>query len=343
MEITVEIQDTPNPNTFKFVLNKTLLSYDSVSFSNTEEASSNPIARAIFEVAQSIKEVFITENYITVTHDGSENCEGLKNIIRSKILENINYYIPSEEQYEPEEPLQNEDLSSKEDTLINEDPYLSEDALFSAGPEYNEAYEELKPESNFDIQEEIEPIESSSPVEKAEEFINEDFPSEEPTIEEYQGSEELAENLDTVDLDDEMKKVETDRIRSIIDELIRPALQRDGGDLSIIDYNDNVLTISYKGACVTCPHAEEGTLNALLGILKEKFNQDIIVNILKNEDQKHLDQQDIKDGPEDLFYTENEDTTDQQDAEDFFKDPEFYDEDINEDTDTENFDKEKQC
>ncbi|HBG61850.1 MAG: hypothetical protein A2306_12095 [Omnitrophica WOR_2 bacterium RIFOXYB2_FULL_38_16] len=70
-----------------------------------------------------------------------------------------------------------------------------------------------------------------------------------------------------------------DKIKAIIDETIRPALKRDGGDLQVVSYKDNVLSIKYQGACGGCPHAAMGTLRFIEQTLKEKVNPDIVVKI----------------------------------------------------------------
>lgn len=68
-----------------------------------------------------------------------------------------------------------------------------------------------------------------------------------------------------------------DEINKIIDAEIRPLLQRDGGDLDVISYQDKVLIISYKGACGGCPHATMGTLKFIEETLKSKVDPDIRV------------------------------------------------------------------
>ena len=69
------------------------------------------------------------------------------------------------------------------------------------------------------------------------------------------------------------------RIEQILDGTIRPALQHDGGDLQVIDLQDNVLRISYQGACGCCPHAAMGTLYAIQNILREQFDPAIVVEL----------------------------------------------------------------
>ncbi|MBF0484312.1 MAG: NifU family protein [Candidatus Omnitrophica bacterium] len=70
-----------------------------------------------------------------------------------------------------------------------------------------------------------------------------------------------------------------EEIKKIIDTEIRPMLQRDGGDLNIISYENNILKIHYEGACHGCPHAAYGTLKFIEMILKEKINPDITVEM----------------------------------------------------------------
>ena len=70
-----------------------------------------------------------------------------------------------------------------------------------------------------------------------------------------------------------------EQINQVIDTDIRPFLQRDGGDLQVISYENNVLKIAYQGACGGCPHAAMGTLKYIENVLKEKINPDITVEM----------------------------------------------------------------
>lgn len=69
------------------------------------------------------------------------------------------------------------------------------------------------------------------------------------------------------------------QINAILDETVRPALQMDGGDIEVMDYENNLLTISYQGACGTCPSATFGTLQAIENILRDRFNPEIVVRL----------------------------------------------------------------
>ena len=75
-------------------------------------------------------------------------------------------------------------------------------------------------------------------------------------------------------LSSDLKKIE-----EILDKTIRPGLQGDGGDLQCLSYEDEVLLVRYQGACGTCPSSSMGTLEAIKGILRDNFNENIEVFI----------------------------------------------------------------
>lgn len=77
----------------------------------------------------------------------------------------------------------------------------------------------------------------------------------------------------------ESRSPEIDEIEEILDRTIRPGLQADGGDIEIVDFKDNVVTISYEGACGSCPSAMYGTLDAIYSILRAEFNPDLDIMI----------------------------------------------------------------
>jgi len=69
------------------------------------------------------------------------------------------------------------------------------------------------------------------------------------------------------------------QINAILDETVRPALQMDGGDIRVIDYENNVLKVFYQGACGSCPSSSMGTLKAIENILRDGFNPEITVEL----------------------------------------------------------------
>ncbi|WP_295338445.1 NifU family protein [Flavobacterium sp.] len=83
--ITVYGETTPNPASLKFVVNKGLTK-NTVEFKNIDEAKPSPLAQALFKF-HFVKEVFITENYISVTKYESVSWDEITLEIRTFIKE----------------------------------------------------------------------------------------------------------------------------------------------------------------------------------------------------------------------------------------------------------------
>ena len=94
---SVYSESTPNPNVMKFVANK-VLTTQIAQYQSAEETDSSPLAKALFNFPF-VKEVFIDENYISVSkHDAFDWAE-LTNEVRTYIktyLENDNTVVINE-------------------------------------------------------------------------------------------------------------------------------------------------------------------------------------------------------------------------------------------------------
>ena len=88
-KIPVEIysESTPNPSVLKFVANKKLVETD-LEFKNIEEAKDSLLATELFNFSF-VKEIFISENYVSVTKYDVVEWEEIKNEVRSFIKEFI--------------------------------------------------------------------------------------------------------------------------------------------------------------------------------------------------------------------------------------------------------------
>ena len=63
--ITVYGETTPNPSALKFVVSR-MLTRNAIEFKNIDDTAASPLARELFKFSY-VKEVFIDENYISVT------------------------------------------------------------------------------------------------------------------------------------------------------------------------------------------------------------------------------------------------------------------------------------
>ena len=117
-------------------------------------------------------------------------------------------------------------------------------------------------------------------VEAVEEIIEEYLhfydPAEKPKEEETESILTQLETIDFPNLSDEEKGAVID---AVFDETVRPALAKDGGGITILDFSEETLRIRYQGACGSCPSSATGTLRAIENILRQTLKQDIRVAI----------------------------------------------------------------
>ncbi|MEK6451579.1 MULTISPECIES: NifU family protein [Myroides] len=92
--ITIYAESTPNPAVLKFVANK-LLTKKGVEFKNIDEASSSALAKELFKLSF-VKEIFIDENYVSISkydaYDWNEFVNSTRSFIK-EFLENGNLAV----------------------------------------------------------------------------------------------------------------------------------------------------------------------------------------------------------------------------------------------------------
>ena len=62
-----------------------------------------------------------------------------------------------------------------------------------------------------------------------------------------------------------------DNVQEILDDMVRPALQGDGGDISLIKIEENNIYVKLVGACSTCPSSVMTMKMGVEALLKEEF------------------------------------------------------------------------
>tara|TARA_B100001287_G_C22684184_1_gene532283 strand:- start:342 stop:932 length:591 start_codon:yes stop_codon:yes gene_type:complete len=70
---------------------------------------------------------------------------------------------------------------------------------------------------------------------------------------------------------------EEKEIKSILDQYIKPAVESDGGEITLNYYKDNVVCVDLKGACSGCPSSTSTLKGGIENLLKQKINPDIVV------------------------------------------------------------------
>lgn len=179
-EILIRVQGTPNPNAWKFILDRPVMNDGKATYGSPPEAEGNPLARSLFQV-EGVRQVHFFQNVITITHAFDADVDELQKSVVSVIQTRM--------------PIHDADRKPADDR--------------------KEARKNLPP----DLQ----------------------------------------------------------AIEEILDRTIRPGLQGDGGDLTIVRYEEKKLHVHYEGACGTCPSSTSGTLMAIEGILRDEFDPQIEV------------------------------------------------------------------
>ena len=162
---TVYAEMTPNPRVMKFVSNQ-MLTKQMIELKNVSEAEMVPLAQSLFDRFNFIDEIFISENYVSVTGNAETDWQKVALEVRQYILD-----------------------------------YLQSDKIVvEAGYQGN----------------------TSKIGEKSEERIYSDVEKE---------------------------------IQRILSEYIQPAVANDGGNISLVEYNQNSKTavMLLQGACSGCP------------------------------------------------------------------------------------------
>jgi Fe-S cluster biogenesis protein NfuA len=61
-----------------------------------------------------------------------------------------------------------------------------------------------------------------------------------------------------------------ERVKEVLED-VRPALQRDGGDVEFVDVKDGVVQVRLQGACAGCPMSQMTLAFGIQRVLKEKI------------------------------------------------------------------------
>lgn len=73
-----------------------------------------------------------------------------------------------------------------------------------------------------------------------------------------------------------------EKLKQILDiiETLKLYIQLDGGEFSFISYENDVVTIQLKGACVGCASVDSTYENGLQELLRDEVDPNISVNII---------------------------------------------------------------
>ncbi len=281
----IHIEPTANPKVMKFVADYTLIQ-GSLELDRDSDISEIPLAQELFNFPF-VSKVFVTANFIAVAKEDlvewEHVAENLKNIIEDQLLENPRIYRQKKKENFPiySEMTPNPavmkfvsskliidgflEVKSKEDS--DEVPLAK--AIFEAfdfakevfisdnfvavtknnSVEWHEVMNQVRSLIADYLQNGgkvslIEPQQHENPVEK---IINRDYTENEQ------------------------------KISDILNEYVAPAVENDGGKISLMEYDENekVAKMLLQGACSGCPSSTATLKNGIENILKQ-FLPDLV-------------------------------------------------------------------
>lgn len=114
-------EQTPNPETMKFVCNRLLLQDQAVDFPTRESAQTSPLARSLYEFSF-VNGVFIMNNFVTITRQQGVEWDSIIPIVK----EFLKAYVGADE------PILSAEPTTKKVEAANDAPVSNEDAVVIA-------------------------------------------------------------------------------------------------------------------------------------------------------------------------------------------------------------------
>ena len=85
----IQTENTPNPQTLKFLPGKVVMNEGTAFFQNINEATDSPFAKRLFEV-DGVEGVFFGSDFITITKNQNLDWQVLKPLILGSIMDHYN-------------------------------------------------------------------------------------------------------------------------------------------------------------------------------------------------------------------------------------------------------------
>ena len=85
----IQTEQTPNPQTLKFLPGKVVMDEGTAFYQNIDEAGDSPFARRLFTV-DGVKGVFFGSDFITITKSNDHDWQLIKPIILGAIMDHYN-------------------------------------------------------------------------------------------------------------------------------------------------------------------------------------------------------------------------------------------------------------
>ncbi len=95
----MEREMTPNPNAFKYIMNRPVIRAGAKSITSEEDAEQDPFAKVVFALGN-IQSIYLSENFVTVSFIPNYNLEVMVEAVEDIIEDNLIFYDNEAEQEE---------------------------------------------------------------------------------------------------------------------------------------------------------------------------------------------------------------------------------------------------
>ena len=282
----MEIQNTENPNVIKFVTDRTLIS-GSLELDRNSNVSNIPLAQELFQYPF-VKSIFITANFIAIAKENIVEWDLVADNLRNIILESLDDFpeiIYSEEAapifYSEKTPNPSVVKFVSEHQLI--DGFLELKSLQEAEnvPLAKKLFEEFSFVKEVFINDNFISITKTNDVfweeitQKIQDFLS-DFIKNGESVSKIEG---ILQNTSKSVANKQFTETE-EKINAILQEYVTPAIENDGGRISLIEFDEETKTarMLLQGACSGCPSSVVTLKNGIEGILKN-FLPNVVENV----------------------------------------------------------------
>lgn len=93
-DVLIRVQATPNPNAWKFVLDRPVLTEGKATYASADEAVNSPLASSLFQVPD-IRQVHFFQNVVTITHNFDADVEKVQNDVCAVIQSRMAIHNPN--------------------------------------------------------------------------------------------------------------------------------------------------------------------------------------------------------------------------------------------------------
>ena len=282
----MEIQNTENPNVIKFVTDRTLIS-GSLELDRNSNISNVPLAQELFQYPF-VKSIFIMANFIAVAKENIVEWDLVADNLRNMILESLDDFpeiIYTEEAapifYSEKTPNPSVVKFVSEHQLI--DGFLELKSLQEAEkvPLAKKLFEEFSfvkevfINDNFISITKTDDVSWEEIIQKIQDFLS-DFIKNGESVSKIEG---IQQNASKSVANKQFTETE-EKINAILQEYVTPAIENDGGRISLIEFDEETKTAKMllQGACSGCPSSVVTLKNGIESILKN-FLPNVVENV----------------------------------------------------------------